>query len=111
MHRLIALTFVDGFQDGFQVNHINGIKADFRPENLEWVPLEENVRHAWRGGIHDKHRGNANFSAKLTPRRVRAIRKMLAIGVRQTTIAIACDVSPDAIRKIRLGLTWQHVME
>lgn len=51
LHRMIALTFVPGYADGLQVNHKNGIKTDNRPDNLEWVSRESNVRLAWEEGF------------------------------------------------------------
>lgn len=34
-----------------EANHINGVKADNRPENLEWVTRQGNVDHAWANGL------------------------------------------------------------
>lgn len=51
IHRLVAEAFLGAAQDGMTVNHINGDKRDNRPENLEWVTLKENVRHAFRMGL------------------------------------------------------------
>lgn len=47
VHRLIAAEFCDGYSDGLVVNHKNGIRADNRAENLEWVTASENVRHSF----------------------------------------------------------------
>ena len=37
VHRLVAKEFVEGYQDGFIVNHKNFNKEDNKSSNLEWV--------------------------------------------------------------------------
>lgn len=49
-HRLIALTWCGGYFDGAWVDHLNGIRDDNRPENLQWVTPSENCARPYRNG-------------------------------------------------------------
>ena len=46
VHSLVATAFVEGWREGLEVNHKNGVKTDNRAENLEWVTSSENHQHA-----------------------------------------------------------------
>ena len=50
--RLIAITFL-GYptKEANTVNHINGNRLDNRIENLEWLSVGDNVRHAFETGL------------------------------------------------------------
>lgn len=57
VHRLVALAFCQGLQDGYTVNHINGVKTDNHADNLEWCNAKNNIRHAYRLGLRkNNHR-------------------------------------------------------
>lgn len=43
---LVARAFVSGYKEGLEVNHINKIRDDNRPENLEWMTHKENARYS-----------------------------------------------------------------
>lgn len=49
-HRLVAFAWCDGYFEGACVDHVNGIRTDNRPENLEWVTLAENQARSYRNG-------------------------------------------------------------
>lgn len=52
VHRLVASAFVDGYKEGFQVNHIDGNKDNNGADNLEWVSGSENIIHARKTGLY-----------------------------------------------------------
>ena len=52
VHMAVAFMFVDGYEDGLQVNHIDGNKLNNDSTNLEWVTASANVKHAFEIGLN-----------------------------------------------------------
>ncbi len=52
VHVLVAKEFVDGYNDGLEVNHKNYNRSDNHSNNLEWVTHEENIQYTITGGRH-----------------------------------------------------------
>lgn len=67
--RLVAITFLGKPKENANtVNHINGNRFDNRLENLEWLSIGDNVRHAFETGLHTsnkpivlKNKNNENY--------------------------------------------------
>ncbi len=51
VHRLVGEAFVDGWFEGAEINHKNGVKANNVFCNLEWVTHGDNIRHAYETGL------------------------------------------------------------
>lgn len=51
IHKYVALYFCERNSEGLVVNHIDGNKTNNHYQNLEWVTVGENVRHAWKLGL------------------------------------------------------------
>ena len=110
VHRLIAMCFVDGYKPHLTVNHINGIKTDNRPENLEWVTLAQNTKHEWETNLVDL-RGEKHPNHKLTQKQVIHIRKALRLGVPANSLSIIANVSSSIIYLIEKGERWSSIVD
>lgn len=64
IHRIVATLFIPNPYNKKCVNHINGIKADNRVENLEWVAHSENTIHAYKNGLWENQRKSVGGNNK-----------------------------------------------
>lgn len=116
------------------VNHLNTIKTDNWPSNLEWATPGENNAHAGRMGLKargDAHhsrlhperlaRGDRNGSRK-HPERLRRgelnsralltdadVAEIKSSKAKRGALAARFNVSTQVIYRIRCGQTWKHV--
>lgn len=107
LHCLIALAFLGPCPDGHQVNHIDGNKANCRPDNLEYMTGPQNMRHAKETGLmpHGERAGGA----KLTEQDVRQIVELKASGTTIREIGKRFNVAHSVVQKIVSGRSWQHL--
>ena len=92
VHRLVALVFSgENYFEGAEVNHINCIRDDNRPENLEWVTHSENIIYSYKVGNRD-NRGINNPRATYTEDEILFIRKLFDNGM--TTMEIVKVMFP-----------------
>lgn len=102
VHKLVMTTFV-GSKEGFQVNHINGVKIDNRLENLEYVTRQENIDHAVDTGLMTFKRGLDHWNHKITKPHIDAIFGYLNLGVSQRNAAKLMNINRNTVCRIVTG--------
>lgn len=114
IHRLIALTFMGLRPEGYQINHISGIKTDNSTTNLEYCTQSENALHSFRLGLQKPKPGSTNHMAKLNEDQVKTIRAIAVRGGRyygRKELARRFGVSESTIKEVVTGSKggWKHV--
>ena len=66
IHRLVAECFIPNPENLPQVNHLDGNKANNSADNLEWVSISENLKHAYRTGLKPKTTPKQQAAARIT---------------------------------------------
>ncbi len=105
-HRIIWSAVHGEIGEGFQIDHLNGIKHDNRILNLDRATHRQNVQRSRLFGLAPC--GEQMQNAKLTAALVRAIRstrgkKSCAQWAREI------GVHPATVRSAREGKSWAHV--
>lgn len=78
LHRLIALVFCDGFEEGKIINHKDGNKQNNFADNLEWVTQQENIKHSHSSDLQPK--GLKTYTGKFTAEQREEIKRLWDIG-------------------------------
>jgi hypothetical protein len=108
VHRLVIEAFIGPIPKGMQTNHKNGSRFDNRPENLEIVTLQENVRHSIEVlGSHRK--GERNPAAKIKESDVKEIRQRAAQGEPYKKLGRDFGLTDVMTRNIAIGKSWAHL--
>ena len=91
VHRIVATHFIENPDKKQYVNHKDGDKSNNITYNLEWVTSSENLKHAYRMGLH---------SSKITEKQHKEIINRRASGETYQTIADDYGVSKQRIFQI-----------
>ena len=108
IHRLVAEAFIPKIEDKNYINHINGDKADNRIENLEWVTLSENTKHAFDTGLKS-HKGEKHPQSKLKEQDIYEIFNLYYKGYKRKQIAPIFNVSHYTITDVLNRKSWKHI--
>ena len=54
VHRLVGFHFLDNYNDGDEINHIDGNKSNNMVDNLEWNTHKQNMEHVSDNLLHPK---------------------------------------------------------
>lgn len=107
VHRLVAKAFLDNPQNHPTVNHKDGDRGNNAVENLEWVTMSGNSRHAHATGLV-KNVGNG-FSVKSI-----SFDGTETVYPSQNHAAVAMNAKPDCAssirRAMRKGIPWRGFM-
>lgn len=104
IHTLVCEAFCGPRPDtDWEVDHINGDRADNRSDNLRWITITANrERRNLVKGINSPH-------AKLTEDDVRRIKSTPRHITSDKTMAMSLSVARETVRDIRNGKGWKHV--
>lgn len=104
VHRLVAEMFI--CKTALTVNHIDGNKQNNHVENLEWLTIEENIKHGVENGLFQK--GESNTAAKLNKEEVLAIRGLHPL-LSSYKIALRYNISRTHVMSIIHRQVWKHI--
>lgn len=109
VHRIVAITYLPNPDNLPQVNHKDGNKLNNCVENLEWVTVGDNQRHAYQAGLKKRPKGLLNGRQELEEDEVLYIYTELLKGTSVTSLADKFNVSTTQIIRIKKKEHWSHI--
>ena len=111
-HRIVYAHCIGPIPDLMDINHIDGVKTNNHPENLELLTRGQNVQHAYATGLYDHKMGENRQNAKLTNDQVIEMRAEYAKGgISQRTLANRYGVTQSIIAGIMTGARWKTLLK
>ena len=108
MHRIVATVFIPNPKNLPEVNHLDGVKANNRIDNLEWITKEGNQKHEAR--VLQQRGGENNYQSILTEEDVLAIYDLCKnSNMKYKDIAKNYGVIPQEINRIASATCWRHL--
>lgn len=111
VHNLVLESFVSRRPKNKVCNHKNGLKLDNNVNNLEWVTVSENIKHAFDTGLNkisDKCKEKTSQrSRKLTWEQSLEIKDKYKNGYTQRRLAEEYNISLCSIQNILSGKTFR----
>jgi hypothetical protein len=106
LHRIVHEAFIGPIPDGYEINHLNGIRNDNRPANLSAVTHAENV-------IYSRDVLKANYATygngRMTRAQIDTIKELAAAGISQREIATQLGFAKASVWNVLRGKTWAHI--
>jgi len=107
LHKLLYELFVGSVPEGFEVDHIDNDRSNFKLDNLQLLTRRENRLKSYSSGNRDVS-GVKNANSKLTQRQIDRIPHLLLDGYTQKDIAKAYGVSSSCINKHNTKYLIKH---
>lgn len=108
-HRLIAEAWFPNPENLPWINHINGIKTDNRPINLEWCTASHNQQHSIKIGLKKIQYGVNTSAAKFDEIQIKTIKTCIRDGMRNRDLAKYFKCNNSQISNIRRGAIWGSI--
>lgn len=125
VHILVAESFISPRPKGKQTNHIDGIKTNNYPRNLEWITPKENVRHAHALGLcnlsprpkrpnqkgtpRPSVRGELQHHSVMKTEGVLELRRLRGLGWGYKELMEKFKISKSTVSQICTRRSWKHV--
>ena len=111
VHRLVMMSFYPLsdvlLYDNKVINHIDGNKSNNNVNNLEWLSILNNTRHAWNCGLNNNF-GENHFNSKYSNFIIEEFCRMIDLGYSNPDI---CNINNihDIKERMRLSATLSSI--
>lgn len=116
VHRIVGENLIKNLKELSCINHIDGNKENNNISNLEWCTRSENIKHAYKNGLHKINKHNEKKVKQIDVENgiilnvfdsVRQIEKTL--GFSSTNISKCCRKEKN--HNTAYGYKWEYIDE